>query len=124
MPAYILYLDTDSLRRDEIGKVLESGGYHVLKATDTRGAMEVFMRTPVDLALIHFSLSKTDGGIVAFEMRRRKPEVKIVLLSPKEELEKVPRASVDAVIQMDGSAPALLGEIRKLLEPKLESKVA
>jgi CheY-like chemotaxis protein len=61
--------------------VLESAGYFVLYAGDTKTAMEIFTDTDVDLVLSDHFLQETTGMELAAEMKRLKPNVPIVILS-------------------------------------------
>ncbi len=72
------------------------------------------MRERLDLVLMDFSLASTDGGIVAFEMRRRRPEVKIAFLC-SDPCAPMPTQLVDRVIGKETSPDRLVGEVKELL---------
>jgi DNA-binding response OmpR family regulator len=77
----VLCID-DDIRDLELQKeALEHAGYHVLAFDDARAGLAVFMTHDVDLVLLDYNFPKTDGGIIAEEMRRRKPHVPIAVVS-------------------------------------------
>jgi two-component system alkaline phosphatase synthesis response regulator PhoP len=61
--------------------VLESQGYPVLTATSGRQALALFAAHPVAAVVLDYYMPEMDGGQVAVELRRLKPDVKILLLS-------------------------------------------
>jgi DNA-binding response OmpR family regulator len=77
--------------------------------------MEVFMRELLDLVLLDFNLVATDGGIIAFEMRRRRPEVRIAYLCGDTSRE-MPLNVVEGVIEKCVDRERLCAEVRRILE--------
>ncbi len=122
MPAAILCVDNDVSELERLGKALEAEGFRVLKARDVHRAVVTFMRERVELVLLDFALSQTDGGIVAFEMRRRKPDVKLAFLTADPSA-RMPREIVDAVIEKSTDARMIVPKVRQLLGLK-DSRVA
>ena len=114
MPASILCVDDDVRDLELNEEMLRAAGFRVFSARDTRSAMEIFMRESIDLVLLDFGLPMTDGGILAFEMRRRKPEVKIVFFCG-EPSAPMPKHIVDAVIGKDCESSQIIREIHLLL---------
>jgi CheY-like chemotaxis protein len=97
-------------------RILEGAGYEVVSASDGEQAMRMFVEQPVGLVLLDYVMPGTDGGTVAHEMKRCKPDVPIVLISaspiPKEVLSRV-NCRIDK-----GQGPLLLLErIGQFLTP-------
>ena len=114
MTASILCVDDDVRDLELNGEFLREGGFVVFEARDTRAAMEIFMHETIDLVLLDFRLQTTDGGILAFEMRRRKPEVKIAFFCG-EPTAPMPNHIVDGVIGKNYSKEQIIREINLLL---------
>ena len=122
MPASILCVDDDVRDLELAELMLCDAGFTVFVAQDTRAAMEIFMRESIDLILMDFRLQTTDGGILAFEMRRRKPEVKIAFFCGEPNAP-MPNHIVDAVIGKNYEKEQIINEINLLLGDS-SSKVA
>jgi CheY-like chemotaxis protein len=97
-------------------KILEREGYAVISATGGGEALKAFSRQAIDLVLLDYAMPGMDGGIVAREMKRRKPLVPIIMVSANH----VPQEALTCAdcFVAKGQGPALLLEqIRQLLEP-------
>jgi DNA-binding NtrC family response regulator len=115
MSAHILCVDDDVRDLELEGELLRNAGYKVSLAQDTRSAMEIFMREPIDLVLLDFALPGTDGGILAFEMRRRMPNVKVAFYCGEPNAP-MPRHIVDAVIGKNSEPAEIVEAVRRLLD--------
>ena len=73
------------------------------------------MRDSIDLVLMDFRLGATDGGILAFEMRRRMPNVKIAFFCG-EPSAPMPRHIVDAVIGKNSEPAEIVEAVKRLLD--------
>lgn len=62
-------------------QILEDMGYEVLSACDGEQALHQFSNQPVNLVLLDYLMPRKDGGVVAREMKQRKPSVPIILVS-------------------------------------------
>ncbi len=122
MSAYILCVDDDVRDLELHSEILQKAGFQVFTAQDTRASMEIYMRETIDLVLLDFALENTDGGILAFEMKRRKPGVKIAFFCGDPNAP-MPRHIVDAVIGKNWEPHEILKDIRRLLNSS-SSKVA
>lgn len=114
MSASILCVDDDPKDLELNSLLLQDAGFTVFTALDTRSAMEIFMRETIDLVLLDFSLQFTDGGIIAFEMRRRKPNVKIAFLCGEPNAP-MPKHMVDSVIGKNFGSQRIVAEVNRLL---------
>lgn len=61
--------------------LLEYEGYQVYSALDGEKALELFAANPIDLVLLDYLMPGMDGGVVALEMKRQRPEVPIIMVS-------------------------------------------
>ncbi len=95
--------------------VLESQGYEVLTATSGREGLELFAAHPQCAVVLDYAMPDMDGGMVAAELRKLKPEVKILLLSAYVELPESCLKLVDARAVKGASPASLLTTLRQLL---------
>ncbi len=61
--------------------VLERAGYEVVTAPDGRTGIELFAAQRFDGVVVDYLLPDADGGQIAAQLRRLRPEVPILLLS-------------------------------------------
>lgn len=61
--------------------MLESHGYRVLTASDGSQGLALFEQHAVDLVVLDYFMPDMDGGVVAAELRRRRPDIPIIFLS-------------------------------------------
>ena len=95
--------------------LLEGEGYDVLTAADGKEGLTVFEQNDVDLVVLDYYMPGLNGGQVAAEIRRRRPDVPIILLSaffslPPEALE-----LADAFITKGEAPEVLIEKIEQLL---------
>jgi CheY-like chemotaxis protein len=94
--------------------VLETAGYKVLSAAGGRQALESFEAHRVDLVVLDYRMPEMDGAEVAREMKRRKPQVPVILLEGGL-VDRESRACVDCLLCKGESPEFLLQEIDRLL---------
>ena len=61
--------------------MLESRGFNVLTASDGHQGLAVFDENKVDLVVLDYFMPDMNGGEVAAELRRRRPDLPIIFLS-------------------------------------------
>jgi CheY-like chemotaxis protein len=61
--------------------ILQREGYAVVSAPSGAEAVKAFLWHAVDLVLLDYAMPGIDGGIVAQEMKRRKPLVPVIMVS-------------------------------------------
>jgi CheY-like chemotaxis protein len=76
--------------------LLQSRGYKVLTASCGKEALEVFAQYPVDAVILDYSMPEMNGGELAAELKRRRPDIKILMLSAYVDLPQEVLATVDA----------------------------
>ncbi len=61
--------------------MLESHGFNVLTASDGRQGIAMFDKNEVDLVVLDYFMPDMNGGDVAAELRKRRPDLPIIFLS-------------------------------------------
>ncbi|WP_304425967.1 response regulator transcription factor [uncultured Adlercreutzia sp.] len=79
----ILLADDERSLCDAVRMILEDAGYEVCVAHDGREAVEVFQRERPDLAILDVMMPKLDGFEVVEEIRKRRRNVPVLILSAK-----------------------------------------
>lgn len=95
-------------------QILESRGYKVLSASDGEQALQLFALYPVDLVLLDCLMPGIDGGTVAQEMKRHKPNVPVVIVTASA-LPAGVATCADCFVRKGGGPAQLLEKIRELL---------
>jgi CheY-like chemotaxis protein len=95
--------------------LLESQGYEVLTALSGREGLELAMANPVEVVVLDYAMPDMDGGQVAEELKRRNPEIKILLLSAYVDLPEAALKWVDKRAVKGVAPAALLAELKQLL---------
>ncbi len=99
--------------------LLERAGYEVLTAPDGATGLACFHDQPIEAVLLDFSMPGMDGGEVAAQMRRSKPDVPILLLSAYVGLPAEIDGLVDGYLTKADDADTLLARLRSLLPAEL-----
>jgi CheY-like chemotaxis protein len=98
----------------ELG-LLQQGGYKLVTATNGRDGLRLFMTRPVDAILLEYHLGFLDGGIVAAEIKKVKPDVPILMLIDHLDVPDGALKSVDMVVaKVDGDG-FLLSAVHSVL---------
>lgn len=112
----LLCVDDETLGLTVRKLVLERHGYDVLTAAEPSEGLTIFHSNAIDAVVLDYFMPGMDGGQLAAEMKRAKPEVPIILLSAYITLPEAALASVDAFITKGGSPEVLLGKIEELVQ--------
>jgi CheY-like chemotaxis protein len=111
----ILCIDDDLKGLQVRQLVLENAGYSVLTACSGREGLELFSAHCVAAVVLDYAMPEMDGGQVAAELRRLKPEVKILLLSAYVDLPQEALNLVDARVVKGTSPTSFLAALKDLL---------
>ena len=95
--------------------LLEGAGYEVLTAPDGPSGLNSFENNPIEVVLLDYSMPGMDGGEVAAQMRRSKPEVPILLLSAYVGLPAEIDGLVNGYLTKADDAATLLERLHNLL---------
>ena len=97
--------------------LLERAGYRVLTAQDGAAGLQLFSSEAVDAVVLDYSMPGMNGGEVADQMRRIKPDVPILLLSAYLGLPQNVTRLVNLYMTKGEGAPILLQKLETLLQP-------
>lgn len=81
MSSKILIIDDEEDVRIVLSMTLKRAGYSVLVAADGREALELLDETTCDLVITDVIMPGMDGVAVVEELRRRSPEVPVIVIS-------------------------------------------
>jgi CheY-like chemotaxis protein len=112
----ILCIDDEELGLLVRKMVLESEGFEVAVASDGRSGLDLFNGGHFDLVVLDHSMPGMNGGEVAQELRRLRPQTPIILLSAYVTLPENHVALVDGYVTKGESTEALLAMVGRLME--------
>src|ERR1700685_1845045 len=98
--------------------LLRENGYELVTATNGHDGLRLFMSRPVDAIVLDYRLGLLDGGVVAAEIKKIKPQVPIVMFSESLELPVSALQSVDALVAKSDGLELLLATVQALLKAK------
>ena len=114
-PKTVLCVDDEKIGLRVRKIMLESRGYAVLTANNGPEGLRVFDENHVDLVLLDYFMPDLNGGEVASEMRRRRPDGPIVFLSAYFSLPPEALELADAFITKGDPPDVLIDRIQHLL---------
>ena len=107
--------------------VLEYRGFTVLTALNGEDGLSILDSRPIDAVVVDYSMPGMHGGVVAAEIRRRKPRLPVIMLTAYNFVSETLSNSVDVFI-VKGEDPDLLVKrldslirIRNHSHPELEN---
>lgn len=103
--------------------LLESRGYHVLTSTNGRQGIRIFQNRPVDGVILDYDMPFLNGAQVAAELKRRRPDVPILMSSGHGDGQP-DRAPVDAFVGKDQPNSVLLERLEQLLRDRSPATTA
>lgn len=114
----ILCIDDEALGLQIRRIVLERAGYCVKTATDGPSGLKAFLDERVDAVILDYFMPGMDGGAVALELRRLRPQVPILLLSAYINLPVEITRIVNCTVLKGDGAEILLARLSELLSPE------
>lgn len=97
--------------------MLESHGFKVLTANSGVQGLSIFDDHSIDLVVLDYYMPGLNGGDVAAEMRRRRPEVPIIFLSAYFSLPPAALELANAFITKGDPPDVLIKKIKQLVSP-------
>jgi len=82
----ILCIDDDATALDYHRALLERRGYEVLTAASAQQGLRIAEDRPVAVVVVDYEMPEMNGHEVALEMKRRCPQVPIVMVSANEQI--------------------------------------
>ncbi len=114
-PKTVLCVDDENIGLRVRKIMLESRGYIVLTANNGPEGLNIFEENDVDVVILDYYMPGLNGGDVASEMRRRRPDVPIVFLSAYFSLPPEALELADAFITKGDPPDVLIEKIQHLL---------
>lgn len=97
---------------------LKENGYEVLTANNGHEGLRLFITRHVDAIVLEYHLGFLDGGVVAAEIKKTRPQVPILMIIDHLEVPEGALRSVDMVVARFDGGPFLLSALRSVLDPK------
>ncbi len=113
----ILLVDDNERLRHHVGQLLSEAGYDIVEAGDGAQATELLDEgaAPPDLVLSDIKMPNLDGFQLSAEVRRRFPDVPLVLMTGYAGKETPDYARHDALIAKPFTADRLLMQVQLML---------
>ncbi|HEV7551802.1 MAG TPA: response regulator [Candidatus Angelobacter sp.] len=109
----VLCIEEDGQRLSFRKAFLETKGYRVLATGDSREGVTLFENNRVSLVILGCGACELDGEVLARMLKRRNPNVPIVMCSGAEELPQRVRQLADRVVTSAQGADVLLSAVQK-----------
>lgn len=118
----ILIVDDEEMIRDVSAAMLEELGFATLTAANGQEALRIFRDQGDGIAgvLLDMSMPGMDGIAVFRELRRIRPDVRVILASgysEREVLESCGGAGLDVFVQKPFNLESLSAAVRRVVEP-------
>jgi CheY-like chemotaxis protein len=98
--------------------LLRENGYRVLTATNGHEGLQLFMTHQVDAIVLEYELGFLDGGVVAAEIKKTRPQIPILMVVDHLAVPEGALRSVDVVVAKFDGDHFLLSAVRSVLEAK------
>jgi len=114
-PKTVLCVDDERIGLRVRKIMLESRGFKVLTASSGPEGLKLFEEHEVDVVVLDYYMPDVNGGEVASEMRRRRPDVPIVFLSAYFSLPPEALEMADAFLTKGDPPDVLIAKIQNLV---------
>ena len=89
--ARVLVVDDDAALRQTVADAVRLGGHVATEARDGAAAIDLVTRESFDLVILDVNMPHVDGFTVLEKLRRRKPELPVIMLTARDERSDVVR---------------------------------
>jgi CheY-like chemotaxis protein len=113
-PKTVLCVDDEKIGLRVRKILLESHGFKVLTASSGQQGLAIFNDHDVDLVVLDYYMPGLNGGDVAAEMRRKRPDVPIIFLSAYFSLPPAALELANAFITKGDPPDVLIDKIQQL----------
>lgn len=113
--ALVLVVDDDPDIRDSLEDILRADGYEAAVAGSGAEALRILSECRVGLVLLDFMMPVMDGREVVEEMRRRRIDVPVILLSAGREITRLSDELDIPALRKPFELEELLREVRRSL---------
>jgi CheY-like chemotaxis protein len=112
----ILCIDDDFQSLQVRRILLETYGFNVITAVGAKEGLRAFRRHDIDLVVMDYHMPEMDGGQVARQMKRARPQMPVMILSALSWLpETAPRECIDDFVCKGQPTAALVRKIEALM---------
>jgi len=112
----ILCVDDDPAIQELLVWQLQSAGFRPLAVSSGRDALRLADAEPIDLFVLDYQMPEMNGEELAAELRRRKPDVLLLMVSGSATIPDAARRLVDRFVpKADAFGGRLLSEATSLL---------
>ena len=112
----VLCVDDEEVIRFLLESALERFGYVALVASDGREALRLAAQHRVDAVILDYCMPGMNGGEVALEMKRLRPDIPIILFSGSPDIPSSTLTHVDALVAKGEGLRPLLSVLARLLQ--------
>ncbi|HUI84577.1 MAG TPA: response regulator [Candidatus Binatia bacterium] len=113
-PKVVLCVDDEKIGLRVRKIMLENHGFRVLTATTGEQGLALFEKNLIDLVVLDYYMPGLNGGEVAAEMRRRRPQIPIIFLSAYFSLPAAALELANAFITKGDPPDVLIDKIEQL----------
>jgi two-component system OmpR family response regulator len=83
--ARVLVVDDDAALRQTVADAVRLAGHVATEARDGAAAIDLVTREPFDLVILDVNMPHVDGFTVLEKLRRRRPELPVIMLTARDE---------------------------------------
>jgi DNA-binding response OmpR family regulator len=121
----LLLVDDDPTVRDSLNDVLVAEGYFVIPAENGQQALDLVIKSPVDLVLLDLNMPIKNGWDTFERLTAEHPLIPIIIVTARpNQLFTALSAGVGALLEKPMDIPTLLRTIEKLLAEPAEQRLA
>jgi DNA-binding NtrC family response regulator len=124
MAETLVFVDDNLLRLEAVSARLRFLGYEVITATNGADALSIFESAHVDMAVVDYYMPGMCGDLLAMEMKRRKPDVPVIIFSGTFTLSEMVIAFVDGFVSASDDPDALVNKIAEIMGPRRASRAS